>query len=304
MPDRRPVAAESALAPLLALVFVQICFGTFPVTGKLAMREMAPLVLASLRAVFGGLCLVALARLSHPAETFSKPERLQLVGLSLLGIVANQVLFISGLARTTATHATLLVATVPVFTLLAEIAIRKARPSSRKLLGIPLALSGIVFLLGPGALSLGGTTLRGDLLVAANSVCYSLYLVLARPILVSKGALPVTAKVFQYATLPILLVALPDLSRFRPSVVSTTAWVAAASVVVLSTVLAYSVTGWALARVASSTAAVFIYLQPVIAGSLAWAFLGERPTPRLLGAAGLIFAGVAFATWPEKRPNP
>lgn len=302
MPERRPGAGTSAAAPLLALVLVQICFGTFPVTGKLAMREMTPLVLASFRAVIGGLFLVLLARvLTRDAEAFTRDERLELAGLSLLGIVANQVLFISGLARTTATRATLLVATIPVFTLLAEIALRRARPSLRKLLGIPVALSGIVFLLGPGALSLGGPTLAGDLLVAANSVCYSLYLVLARPLLVSRGALPFTAKVFQYGALPILLVALPDLARFRPATISTTAWLAAGSVVLFSTVLAYSLTGWALARVSASTTAVFIYLQPVIAGSLAWLFLGEKPTPRLLGAAALIFTGVAFATWPEGR---
>ena len=37
---------------------------------------------------------------------------------------------------------------------------------------------------------------------------------------------------------------------------------------------------------------------------LAFLALGERPSPRLFGAAALIFTGVAFAIWPSRTGRP
>ena len=86
-------------------------------------------------------------------------------------------------------------------------------------------------------------------------------------------------------------------SRARPSAPS-------AGVVLLGTVGAYALNAWALARTGASTTAFFIYIQPLFAGALAFVVLGEKPSPRLFGAAALIFAGVAFAIWPARSRRP
>jgi drug/metabolite transporter (DMT)-like permease len=135
----------------------------------------------------------------------------------MLGIVSNQLLFITGLARTSAIHATLIIATIPVFTLAVGAVSGRERPGMRRILGVPIALSGIVFLLGVGRTHVGAGGLTGDLLIAANCLCYSVYLVGARGILSRRSAIRVTATLFQYGMLPILLFALPDLRVFQPS---------------------------------------------------------------------------------------
>lgn len=56
---------------------------------------------------------------------------------------------------------------------------------------------------------------------------------------------------------------------------------------------AYYLNAWALMRVAPSTVAVYIYLQPLIAFGLAPLVLGESWNSRTLIAGILIFAGVA-----------
>jgi len=60
-------------------------------------------------------------------------------------------------------------------------------------------------------------------------------------------------------------------------------------------VLTYVLNYWALARVPSSVVALFIYVQPLIAATLSAALFGERPAPRVLAGAALIFAGVFLA---------
>ncbi|MBK8598104.1 MAG: DMT family transporter [Holophagales bacterium] len=298
-------ARESGLAPFVALLFVQLFFGTLPVLGKVAMRELSPFTLAAVRGVFGALLLSLAARaLSGPAPRQSPGDRLEIAFLALFGIVANQVLFISGLHRTTATHATLLVATVPVFTIVIELLMRREKPSARRLLGVPIAFGGVVFLLDPAGLSFGSATLAGDLLVTANSAAYAFFLVRARDVLARRSALSFVAQAFRYGAVPIVFIALPDLVRLHPADLSARTVAAAAGVVLLGTVGAYALNAWALARTGASTTAFFIYIQPLFAGALAFLALGERPSSRLFGAAVLIFTGVAFAIWPSRAGRP
>lgn len=297
---------DAGASPYVALLFVQLFFGTLPVLGKIAMREMTPFTLAAIRGVLGALLL------SLAARAFSRPEpgqtwgdRLEVAWLSLLGIVANQVFFISGLQRTTATHATLLIATVPVFTILAGLATRRERPSARRLLAVPIAFGGILFLLDPAGLSFGSATFTGDALVTLNAAVYAFFLVRARDVLGRRSTLSFVAQAFRYGAVPIVLIAWADLSRLEPGRLSTEAIAATAGVVLLGTVGAYALNAWALARTSAVTTAFFIYVQPLFAGALAFLALGERPSPRLFGAAALIFAGVAVAIWPSVRaPEP
>jgi len=300
-----PRARETGLAPYVALLFVQVFFGTLPVFGKIAMREMTPFTLAALRGILGALLLSLAARaFAGPAPAQTLRERGHVALLALLGIVANQVLFITGLHRTTATHATLLVATVPVFTILVGLLMRRERPAARRLLGVPVAFGGVVFLLDPAGLSFGGGTLVGDVLVTLNAAAYAFFLVAARDVLARRSALSFVAQAFRYGAIPIVVVALPDLVRLRPAELSGAALGSAAGAVLLGTVGAYALNAWALARTGASTTAFFIYIQPLFAGTLAFLVLGEKPSPRLFGAAALIFAGVAFATWPARaRPG-
>lgn len=269
--------------------------------GKLALAETAPLVLASLRAVAGAVVLSLLARALDPGGVFDAKDRRTLAVLSFFGIVANQVLFVFGLSKTTATNATLLTAMVPVLTVGVAAVIARERPSSRRLLGIPVALAGLLWLLDVRKLDFGDRTLVGNALILSNALCYSIFLVLSRDILRRHSAIRVTAAVFRYAAVPVLLLAVPDLWRFRPAALSSRAWIGIAGAVVLATVVAYSLNAWGLARTSPATAAMFVYVQPLVAMTLARTVLAESPSPRTAAAAALIFAGIALATWPARR---
>ena len=294
-------AREPGAAPYVALLLVQLFFGTLPVFGKVAMREMEPFALAAFRAIFGALFLSLAARaFAGPEPRQTLREKGEVALLALFGVVANQVLFIAGLARTTATHATLLVATVPVFTILVGILTRRERPTARRLLAVPIAFGGVVFLLDPSGLTFRSEAFVGDLLVTLNSAAYAWFLVRARDVLARRSALSFVSQTFRYGALPILVLALPGLSRLRPAELSGDTIGAVAGVVLLGTVASYALNAWALARTSAATTAFFIYVQPLFAGAFAFLALGEEPSPRVFGAAALIFAGVALAIWPAR----
>jgi drug/metabolite transporter (DMT)-like permease len=308
LPEPRPYPRADGRA-IAALLAVQVCFATFPVFGKIALAETPPMVLAAMRAIAGAIVLGLLARVLAPDEAAPDArDRRMLLVLSLFGIVANQTLFVSGLARTTATNATLCIASTPVFTMILSALSGRDRPSLRRMLGVPIALAGILTLLDVTHLDFSDRTLVGNLLILSNALSYSIFLVLSRDVLARRSAASFTAAIFRYAALPILLLAVPDLSTFRPQALSGRAWIGIAGVLLLSTIVAYALNSWALARMTATTVAMYIYVQPLVAISLARAVLGERPSPQTAVAAALIFAGVALTTWPQsltvRRPPP
>ncbi|MBK9062974.1 MAG: DMT family transporter [Acidobacteria bacterium] len=305
MAEPLPSGRPRDFRPYIALLAVQLCFGSFPIFGKLALAETAPLVLAAFRAVAGAVALTLLARILDPGGgAFDAKDRRRLILLSFFGIVANQVLFIFGLSKTTATNATLLTAMTPILTLGVASFLSEQRLPIRRLLGIPVALAGLLWLLDLSRLDFGDRTFLGNALILTNALSYSVFLVLARDILRRHSAIRVTAAIFRYAALPIVLVALPDLLHFRPAALTSRAWTGIAGTVILATIVSYALNAWALARTGAATTAMFIYVQPLVAMTLAKVVLGESPSPRTAAAAVLIFAGIALVTWPGGRTRP
>ena len=112
---------DHRIAPHVALVLVQIMFGTWPIFGKVVLRSMSSTSLVGLR-ILGAAAIFTLMQ-RRLGELRQLPKRIfaWLVLSSLLGVVANQLFFVKGLSLTTAINATLLTTTIPVFTLIVSI---------------------------------------------------------------------------------------------------------------------------------------------------------------------------------------
>ncbi|HLF23317.1 MAG TPA: DMT family transporter, partial [Burkholderiales bacterium] len=214
--------------------------------------------------------------------------------LALLGIVVNQVLFLSGLALTTAIDATVLVATIPAFTLSVAIMAGRETSSLPKVLGVGLAFGGVVALVG-GA-NFGSQNFVGNAMIAANALSYSVYLVASRPQLERHDPLTLVAWTFALGALVMLPLAAPDFLRLPWSAISWTTWAGLAYIVIFPSVVTYYLNNWALKRVPSSMVANFVYLQPLVAAALAIPLLGEGLSPNTVVAAALIVLGVMLGT--------
>lgn len=297
----------------LALILVQVFFGLFPVFIKLASdggRGFTPRALAAWRIAVAALVLGGLALRRDGRRTLPRRADLpRLFACGLLGIVFNQVLALEGIVRTNVVDAGLLMTLIPVFTYALAVLVGQELLRGRRAGGIALALAGAVLLAlpsGEGAPTASGgpsgARVTGNLLIMANCASYAGYLVLARPLLARYSALTVIAWVFVLAlpTLPIVAWGVPLL----PLEGSRGVWLALAYVLVFPTVLAYLLNTWALARVSASTTAVFIYLQPFIAGLGAWLAFGEGLRSAAALAALLLFGGIWLVTITPARAVP
>jgi drug/metabolite transporter (DMT)-like permease len=285
---------------------VQFAFASQAVEAKVAMLPRAqggeailPEALAMIRMLGGALFFHAVLRArGTPAVATSRHDHLRLAGLSVIGIALNQTLFLMGLRWTTPFSVSVLGATIPVFAAALAVLLGKEALSWRTVVGLTLALLGVLSMIGNGSLD------RGALLVALNSLSYAAYVVLSRDVVVRVGPLRTVAWLFTYGALLFLPFGLRPMLAQLPAL-TLRAWGFTVYILAVPTILAYLLNAWALGRSSATLVTIYIYLQPLIAAVLAWAQLGLGISRRAGLAAVLILVGLGVvASRPTKVPAP
>lgn len=286
----------------LLLILVQALFASLAIVGKVVLREVPPATLVLFRVA--GAAVVLLAANAIWGRGWVR-ERRDLAGLAILGflgIVVNQTLFLLGLKHTTAINATILVTTIPVFTVLYSVLTRREPASLPKILGVGVAGLGALYLIGPDRFSLAPDQAVGNLLIVVAMFCYALYLVHSKPFVMRYGSVTVSAYVMLFSTLGTLPLGLWAGSGAGLSSVGAGTWIAVAYIVVFPTIVAYFLNIWALRRASPNLVAGYIYLQPLFTVLVAPAVLeGEEVTTRAAIAGLTIFLGLALVIWGEAR---
>src|SRR5436190_1118027 len=86
--------SSEGVGPHLALIAVQILFGTWPIFGKVVLRSMSASSLVSLRLTGAALAFALLQRKLTPLLKMPVRDFLLLVLCSMLGVVGNQFLYV------------------------------------------------------------------------------------------------------------------------------------------------------------------------------------------------------------------
>lgn len=259
-------------------------------------EEIFPEALAMMRMLGGALFFQVLMRARATQEVaITRADHLRLAGLSVLGIALNQTLFLIGLRWTTPFSVSLLGATIPVFTAVLAVLFGKETRSGRVVIGLVLALSGVLSLIGVGSLD------PGAMLVALNSLSYSAYVVLSRDVVLRVGALRSVTWIFTYAALMFAPFGMSSMIAQVPQFTARGA-ILVGYIVVMPTIVAYLLNAWALARSSATLVTVYIYLQPLIAATLAYVQLGHGVTKRAAIAAPLILLGLGVVA-SRKQPK-
>lgn len=288
----------------LALVVVQVLFASLAIAGRYVLPEFPAGLLVTVRVLGAAAVLLAVNAARGGPWVTNRRDLIDLAVLGSLGIAANQSLFLFGLKYTTAINATILVTTVPVFTVLGSVLLGREPPSAWKFAGIALAALGCIYLIGPYRISLAPDAALGNLLIVIGMLCYATYFLLAKPMMARYDSITVSAYVMLFAIAGVLPLGLISLRTFDLGGVRGPVWAWVGFIVVGPTILTYLLNIWALRRASSNMVAIFIYLQPLLTAAVAPLLLrGEALTTRAAVAACAIFAGLATVILAERRQH-
>lgn len=286
-------------APELAQIVVVLLWASTFVAAKAAFAEVSPLSFIFSRfAIMIVLAFAVLFIKERGANLWIERKdfgRFALAGLT--GYTLYQLGFILGLSRTSAFSSSLLIAMVPLFTLV-MLAIMGESTPRQGWVGLGVALVGaVIFLLDKRGASSG--TLADDLLSIGAGVAFAIYGVINRPLVTKYPVATYTAWSVLAGAVPLMLVSIPAALEQEWRSLSTSAWLTIVYLAVFPVYIAYMLWNFAIARRGVAKATTFGLLVPIVAGGLSALFLNEPFGPiKLLGAA-LVMTGLVIVRLPR-----
>ena len=280
------------------LAFMVFVWSINFVVAKNALNEFSPLLLAALRFTLGALFVLPIywwakggVRIASLALSW------KVLALGVIGVAANQFLFLLGLVRTTVAHSAILIALTPLMVLLLSAWVGHEHITSKKLVGLGLAVSGVAVLQGRALLG-GQGSMLGDVFVLLAGLAFAIFTVGGKQVRSRYDGLTMATIAYVGSAVMLSPVTLWLSLRFDFSHISWVGWLSLLYIATFPSVIAYLIFFHALRYMPSSQVSRLAYLQPFIATLFAVPILGEKVTPALVTGGALVLAGVFWTERP------
>lgn len=287
-----------------------IIWGSNYVIIKHAFRELDPQAFNAIRMVVASAVFLAsmtairnlpaarrtngsFASIFYTPSPINGRDWLGLVGLGVVGQGLYQYWFVGGLAATSVSNAALILAFTPVLIGLVGAALGIERVTSMHWLGALLSLAGIYLVVGRG-MSVGGSTLRGDLTMFAAVCCWAIYTLGSRPLMLRHSPVTVTGLSMAIGTAFYLPAVSSHIRAVKWSEVSSGTWAAAVYSALFALCVSYTIWYAAVREIGSARTSAYSNVVPLVAMTTAVIFLGEPLDLRKIAGAAAVLIGVAL----------
>lgn len=273
-----------------------IIFGGSAIGTKLAVSGIAAIDVAILRTIIGGLCALPLALILKIQLPTANYQRGLLLLSGFCGFIVFPIMFTFGVKYTSANHATMILAVLPIMT--GAIAILWDRQRTKLLwwVGCAVAFGGEIILIYEPVAGPDTASVKGDLLVLLGNVFASLGYVagarLQRSGYSAKGTTFWGVSLFALLLVPVAALVLDFETLIQAG---DLAWAGVFYQAVGVTIIGYILWYWALGTGGIARVGLLQFLQPISGVILAWVILSERLSVNFIIASGFIMLGVVLA---------
>ncbi len=296
---------------ILWLVGINILWGGSSLAAKIAMGSaghpgLPPMTLAFARFSLAALAMYAVAKMLKVNLAVARSDWPRFWMMGVIGLAVTYLLSYLGIARTSVSDASLLIATEPVFlAILAFFFLREPMPAP-KIGGIAAGLAGVYLIINGGLAprSFSGMV-AGDLLIALGLTFEAGSSILGKGLVSRYPAISVITYQMLSGSIALAPFSLWEMlhahnANLLPLLTQRGIFLSLLYLIVPCTVLAYTLWFSILDKQEAGEMSVFLFLQPIVGTILgAWFFHDAVTRFTVIGAA-LVLSGIALI---NRRPS-
>ncbi len=289
--------AEDNRRAYLMLVVTTWCWGCNAIFSKIAVGDVSPMMLVTLRWLGVIMLLVLFARQSIARDwPILKHHLTYVVLMGIAGFTAFNSLFYLAGHNTSAVNIGIIQGSIPVFVILGGFLLFRTPVTLLQALGIAITILGVVIIASAGNLTqlLTLTVNRGDAFMLLASFFYAAYSIglSRRPNVSAMGLFSLLATAAFISSLPLLAIESYQQGFQWPT---TTGWLVVVAVTVLPSFIAQIFFIKSVALIGPGRAGVFVNLIPVFASVMAVMFLGESFEIYHAVSLALVLGGIGLS---------
>ncbi|WP_178382290.1 DMT family transporter [Paenibacillus sp. P3E] len=250
------------------------------------------------RLLFTSLLMLPFARPYSGAAFALRRKDWLMLGISGVMLALHFLLWMGSLKYTSVASSTMIMALEPVFIMLGAYILYKERSTSSAILGLGIAIIGVVFI-GWGDIGLSADNLKGDLLSIGGTVAVAGHLLIGQKLVARMPSYLYSLIVFISAAAVFcvynLLSGIPFFD-YPPR-----EWGIFVLLAVVPTVFGHILFNWLLQYASATTVSMNILGEPVGASILAFLLLGEQLTGLQWSGGVLVMSGLAVYLYAGRK---
>ena len=266
-------------------------------------RIISPVAIFTLRSIGAGSIFWLLSMLTTNEKVPAK-DLLKIFAASVLGFFLTQISFLMAIPDITPMDCSIVSSMSPIYTMFIAAFALKEPISLKKAGGVALSFAGIIFLILNSAGTGGGTentNLRGIALMIVNSLSFSLYLGLFKPIIQKYSVITFMKWIFLFSTLMSLPVSLGELLRMDYGLITPRLAGDLAFLIIGATFISYFLIPIGQKKIRPTLVSMYSYVQPIIAIAISIAIGMDTLSWQKILAAATVFTGVVLVSFSRSR---
>jgi len=287
--------------PTFAILFAHALTGTASVTTRYLVSVLDPVEIAFMRYLFGGLILLPLFFL-YRSPNLNRDYYFKISGLGILFFGLFPFLFSWAFVYTNAARGALVLATMPIWTMLLSKALGHEKFSLLSLTAIGLTLLGLFIALSDKLfLALNDSvTFKGEFIMLFAAIAGAIYAVFSRKVLQQIPATTLTPIAMLAGCF--ILFPFSVANGIDEHVISLTHMQMGLMVYlgIVAGGIAFFLFNWALTRTTATFNTMFVTLNPIVAIFLGYLFLGEVINANFIIGVLTVFSGLSLAVYSQR----
>ena len=263
---------------------------------------ISPLAIFTLRSVGAG-ALFWIISLFTPKEKVEKKDYVRIFVASMLGFFVCQVTFLVGIPHITPMDCSVLSAISPIYTMIIAAIVLKEPITWQKAGGVIMSFAGIIYLIVSRS-SAGGTaetSLFGILMIILNSLSFSLYLGIFKPLIGKYSVVTFMKWIFLFAFVVSAPFSAAEIVSLDLNVIPAIQLAELAYLIFCATFITYFLIPLGQKRIRPTLVSMYSYVQPIIAIVISITAGMEVLTWTKVLAATMVFGGVVVVSYSKSR---